>query len=218
MLGDSLPEFDLVRSHVEKWHLALGERVGHAADDRVAELAFDVLDAIQLACAADLCVEGSRIGQSPRVDAECAQPNRAEILVADGDRLRRAPALIRLQSRGKEVDIALERRLKHLVPVHEVRQQWERVGVERVEARPRTSAIRPSLTKAAICDSRTVSFAPFWISMSCMGKRQASMPSSGSVQWMTSINCFLMKSRILIGLAQSLRVYAKIGGFVLPYV
>ena len=32
-----------------------------------------------------------------------------------------------------------------------------------------TSTIVPSLTNAASCDSRTVSWAPFWISMSCIG-------------------------------------------------
>ena len=43
---------------------------------------------------------------------------------------------------------------------------------------PNTSATLPSLTNTAICDSRTVSEAPYWISMSAIGKRQASVPSS----------------------------------------
>ena len=59
---------------------------------------------------------------------------------------------------------------------------------------PNTSAIWPSLTNIASCDSRTTSAAPFWISMSCIGKRQASVPSPLSVHWMMSMNCFLMKS------------------------
>jgi len=59
---------------------------------------------------------------------------------------------------------------------------------------PNTSAILPSLTKTATCDSRTVSEPPFWISMSAIGKRQASVPSPVSVHWMMSMNCFLMKS------------------------
>ncbi|MCY1369099.1 hypothetical protein D9M69_561180 [compost metagenome] len=59
---------------------------------------------------------------------------------------------------------------------------------------PNTSATWPSLTNTAICDSRTVSEAPFWISISAIGKRQASVPSPDSVHWMMSMNCFLMKS------------------------
>ena len=43
-------------------------------------------------------------------------------------------------------------------------------------------------------DSRTVSCAPFWISMSAIGNRYTSTPFSGSVQWMTSMNCFRKKS------------------------
>ena len=48
--------------------------------------------------------------------------------------LRRAPALVGLQARGEEVDVALERRLEHLVPVHEVGQQRQGLRVQRVEA------------------------------------------------------------------------------------
>jgi hypothetical protein len=59
---------------------------------------------------------------------------------------------------------------------------------------PNTSATLPSLTNTAICDSRTVSEPPFWISMSAIGNRQASVPSPVSVHWMMSMNCFLMKS------------------------
>lgn len=54
---------------------------------------------------------------------------------------------------------------------------------------PKTSAIRPSFTKAAICDSRTVSDAPLWISRSSIRYRSASVPSPGSVHSMTSMNC-----------------------------
>src|SRR6185369_6520471 len=59
---------------------------------------------------------------------------------------------------------------------------------------PNTSATLPSLTNTAICDSRTVREAPYWISRSRIGKRQASVPSPSSVHWMMSMNCFLMKS------------------------
>src|SRR5262245_11895173 len=64
---------------------------------------------------------------------------------------------------------------------------------------PNTSATWPSFTNAAICDSRTVSCAPYWISMSCIGYRYARVVSSSSVHWMTSMNCFLMKSISAMG-------------------
>ena len=69
------------------------------------------------------------------VDAEAAQADRAEFLVADGDRSRRAPVLVGLQPRGEEVDVGFERRLELLVPVHQVGQQRQGLGVQRVEAR-----------------------------------------------------------------------------------
>src|ERR1035441_3211656 len=71
-----------------------------------------------------------------------------------------------------------------------------------------TSAIWPSLTKMAICESRTVNLPPFWISISSMGYRYARTPSPGSVHWMTSINCFEKK---LIGLFAALHEYTSAG-------
>ena len=78
-------------------------------------------------------VRGSLMCQ--RVDAVAAQAHRAEVLVADGDRVGGAPALVHLLPRGEEVDVALERRLEHLVPVHEVGQDRQGLRVEGVEAR-----------------------------------------------------------------------------------
>src|SRR5262245_25562361 len=60
---------------------------------------------------------------------------------------------------------------------------------------PKRSAGLPWCTNSAACVSRTVSWAPCWISMSRMGKRQARTSSPSSVHWMMSMNCFLTKSR-----------------------
>jgi hypothetical protein len=68
------------------------------------------------------------------VEAEAAQPHHAEILVADRDRLLCAPALVGLGARREEVDVALEGRLEARVPVLEVREQRQRLGLERVQA------------------------------------------------------------------------------------
>src|SRR5262245_42803322 len=60
---------------------------------------------------------------------------------------------------------------------------------------PKRSAGLPWCTNSAAWVSRTVSWAPCWISMSRMGKRQARISSPSSVHWMMSMNCFLTKSR-----------------------
>ena len=69
------------------------------------------------------------------VDPERAQADRAEFLVANRDRVRRSPVLVRLKARGEEVDVRLERRLKSLVPVLEVGKDRQRMRGESVEAR-----------------------------------------------------------------------------------
>ena len=136
MLGDLLAEFHLIRGHVQERDFALGKGVGHAADDGVAELAFDIGDVVLFLGAAELGVEGARIGDMPGIDAVRAQPDHAEVLVADGDRRGGAPALVGLDAAGEEIDVALERRLEHLVPVHEVGEERQRLGVEGVQTRP----------------------------------------------------------------------------------
>ena len=93
MLGDLLAELDLIRRHVEERHLALGKRVGHAADDRVAQLPFDLGDRVRFPRVPLTLVWNARGSlQAPRVDAEGAQPDRAELLVADRDRVARCPS------------------------------------------------------------------------------------------------------------------------------
>ena len=62
-------------------------------------------------------------------------------------------------------------------------------------------------TNTAACESRTVSEPPYWISMSCIGKRHARMVSAGSVHWMMSMNCFLMKSiRLMVSTPREMTV------------
>ena len=46
--------------------------------------------------------------------------------------------------------------------------------------------------------------------MSCIGKRYASVVSSSSVQWMTSMNCFLMKSMRAIAVSSAVRGDARV--------
>jgi hypothetical protein len=65
-------------------------------------------------------VEQLGVGDAEGVVAEGAQAHGAKVLVADGDRLRRAPLLVDLLARAEEVDVALERGLEQLVPVLQV--------------------------------------------------------------------------------------------------
>ena len=69
--------------------------------------------------------------------------------------------LIGLRARGEEIDVGFEGRLEGLVPVHEVGEDRQRLGVQRVQAGAEASATLPSLTNSAICESRTVSLPPF---------------------------------------------------------
>jgi hypothetical protein len=54
------------------------------------------------------------------IDTEGAHADDAEFLVADGDRVRRAPLLVELGARREEVEVGLERGFEQLVPVLQV--------------------------------------------------------------------------------------------------
>jgi hypothetical protein len=119
----ALPNSILVRGHVDEGHAGFAEDVRDVADDGVAQLAFELLrTAIALDGARQRGVEGLGVGQVEGVDAEGTQPHHAEILVADRDRIRRAPLAVDLLARGKKVDVGLEGRLEQLVPVLQVGQ------------------------------------------------------------------------------------------------
>jgi hypothetical protein len=62
------------------------------------------------------------------VVAEGAQAHGAEVGIAHGDRLRRAPLLVDLLARAEEIDVALERGLEQLVPVLEVGEDGQVSG------------------------------------------------------------------------------------------
>ena len=55
------------------------------------------------------------------------------------------------------------------------------------------SANWPALTNCTCCDSRTMSCAPFLISLSSSGQRYDSVSRESSVHSMTSISCLVMK-------------------------
>ena len=130
---NQVAELDLIGDQVQKRNLALGDGVGHTTERHIAKLAFDVGHRVLLAGAADLDVERPRIGDVPGINAVAADADGAEFLVANGQRIGGAPTLIDLRARGEEINIALERGLEHLVPVHEVGEDRQRLRRERVE-------------------------------------------------------------------------------------
>jgi hypothetical protein len=135
LLADFFGERPLAGCHVEKGNLAICEGVGHFRDDGIAELTFEVGDAIEIAGAADLAVKNLCVGQVVGINAEASQANGAEFLVADGDGIGRAPVLIGLRTRGEKVDVGFERGLEGFVPVLEIGEDRQRLRVQGVEAR-----------------------------------------------------------------------------------
>ena len=118
-------QFYQVRGHVEEWDLAAREGVRHATKDRIAQMIVEVRYHVHVARTAHLLVKEEGIGDVIRVDAESAQSDHAEVLVADRDWILCAPLLVGLQTRRKEVDVGLERRLKCLVPVSQIREDGQ---------------------------------------------------------------------------------------------
>src|SRR5260370_27537983 len=69
------------------------------------------------------------------MDWEWAHRQCAEVLIADSNRIGSAPVLIRLQPSGRERDVGLERRLEGFVPVHQISQDRQSLGVQGVQPR-----------------------------------------------------------------------------------
>jgi len=130
-----LTDFDLIGSHIKEGDTGLREGVRDVGHNHVAQLAFDFGGAIDIPGSGNLGMKSSRFGDVPRVDSETTQPHHAEILVADCDGLGGTPFLIGLSARGEEIDITLERRLEHFVPIAQVREDGKVLGVESVETR-----------------------------------------------------------------------------------
>ena len=96
---------------VEQARLRRGQHVGQPADDQVLQVRRDVLGRV-LALRADQLVE--QLDRVVHAEGELAvgpQPDDAKILVADGDRLPRAPFLVEEGLLADEIDLGLKRRL-----------------------------------------------------------------------------------------------------------
>ena len=125
----------LAARHVQEVDVGVGEGIRHPPHDRVAQLSFEVASRYTPRDPLTFSIEDRGIADAECVDPVGAQAHRAELPVADGDRSRRAPFLIQPEARREKVDVALERRLEHLVPIQQVRQQRQSVGAQPVQAR-----------------------------------------------------------------------------------
>jgi hypothetical protein len=105
------------------------------------------------------------------VGAVSAQPDDAEIRIAHHHRVGRAPLVAGEQARDDVIDIGLERALQRVLPALEVGQDRDVVCRQRILARAERVAELAQDTNCAACDSRTMSCAPFLISLSSSGKR-----------------------------------------------
>jgi len=71
----------------------------------VSQLPLKIGSEVNVAGAARLVEEDARIGDPIGVHAEAAQPHRAKLVIANGDRRRGAPLLVNLQPRREEIDL-----------------------------------------------------------------------------------------------------------------
>ena len=125
---------NLVGSEVKEWNLAAGNRVADVLQHQPAQLAVEVGHGVALTRARDFGVEELGVGHAEAVVAKGAQPHRAEVFVADGDGLGRAPLLVHLLAGAEEVNIAFERGLKQLVPILQIGEYRQRLGGQLVHA------------------------------------------------------------------------------------
>src|SRR5262245_24300982 len=81
------------------------------------------------------------------VYSESAKAHGAKLLVPNRNGIGCAPFLVKLEACAEEIDIRLKWRLKKLVPVHQVRQQGQRLGGEFVASRAKDVGHSPFVHK-----------------------------------------------------------------------
>ena len=135
LLDQCLGKHQLVGRQIQKGHAAAGNRIADVLQHQAAQLAIYIGHRVSVACAGDFGVEQLGIGNAEVEVAKGAHAHRAKVCIADGDGLGRAPLLVDLLARAEEVHIALERRLKQLVPVFQVGQHRQGLRGELVGTR-----------------------------------------------------------------------------------
>ena len=124
----------LVGRHVQKRNVRCAERRRHLRHHRVAQLRFQFIARIAFHHAGHFFEKHIGLGDAVGIHAERAQLYHAEIRIAHGYRLRRAPAFAQLLARIEEIHVRFEGRLEEFVPVAQVGQHRQRLRVQGVAA------------------------------------------------------------------------------------
>ena len=133
--GEGLRKHELVRGQVQERNAAAGNGVADVLQHQAAQLTIDFGRAVAGARAGYFSVEQLGVVNAEVVITKGAQAHRAKVFVADGDGLGRTPLLVDLLARAEEIHLALERRLKQLVPVFQIGEHRQRLRGELVSAR-----------------------------------------------------------------------------------
>ena len=126
---------NLVCRHIQKRNAGAAERRRELGDGDIAQLVFQLDTAVFCRYAADFFEEFCRIADAVGVHAERAQLHRAELGIAHSNRLRRTPFPRKLLFGIEKVNIGFKRGFKEFVPVFQVGQQRQGLGIERVTPR-----------------------------------------------------------------------------------
>jgi hypothetical protein len=123
----------LVAGQIEERHPAAAQRHRDRGHDGGAQLRLQPLGGHFAQRAEQPLDEGLDVVELERIRPERAQPHRAKIGIAHRHRLAGAPLQARLLLQRKEHHVGLEGRFEAFVPVHQVGQDRQVGGVERVQ-------------------------------------------------------------------------------------
>ena len=127
-------KFAVARGDVEHRNLRGGERLAEHTDEPRAHDVRELVQPEMVVRAGHFLQELCGLDNPEVVGAKSAHTNDAEILVADHDRVRRAPLVAREQARDDEIDVGLEGGFEAVLPSLEARQHRDVVGRKRVLA------------------------------------------------------------------------------------
>src|SRR6185437_494574 len=102
--------------------------------DGLSQLRLKLRDIVDVACALKLGKDLFGIGNAVGINSVRAETNCPKLFVANRDGIGCAPLLVDLEPRGEEIDVGLERRFKSLIPILQIGEERQVLGVERVQA------------------------------------------------------------------------------------
>ena len=113
----------------------LGDHIGHARDDRAAQLLFDILHGIAPTRAHHRGQQAARLGHLDDIGAERTNAHQAKLRIAHGDGLRRAPAHVGVLKKIDIINIGAKWAFVTEWNFDQIDQQRDVGGGQRVPAR-----------------------------------------------------------------------------------